>query len=432
MGDGIARAAESVDTRRLKVLISAYACEPGKGSEPGVGWNTTLEAARRHDVWVITRANNRPVIEAQLAREPVPNLHMIYYDLPRWMCWWKRGAHGARLYYYLWQLALYSVVRRLHRRIRFDVTHHVTFVKYWTPTLLPWLSAPFLWGPVGGGESAPKSIQAECGFRGRVTEMMRSAVRRCGERDPLVLAAARRSALALAVTEETAQRLRAIGAKHVEILSQVGLSAAERSYLATVASPLAAGPLRFLSLGNLLHWKGFQLGLRAFAAANLPGAEYWLIGDGPYRAHLQHLVRSLAIEDKVRFWGALPRIEALGKLGLCHVLVHPSLHDSGAWVCVEAMAAGKPVICLDLGGPGAQVTQDTGFKTRARDPHQAVKDMARAMTVLAEDLPLRARMGQAGKDRVASQYAWERKGESVSAIYQRLAETSDRRVSTAP
>ena len=116
---------EKVDTGRLKVLISAYACEPGKGSEPGVGWNVAVEAARRHDVWAITRANNRPVIEAELARNPIPSLHMVYYDLPRWTRWWKRGTRGTRLYYYLWQLALYSVVRRLYRKIRFDVTHHV-------------------------------------------------------------------------------------------------------------------------------------------------------------------------------------------------------------------------------------------------------------------------------------------------------------------
>jgi glycosyltransferase involved in cell wall biosynthesis len=425
------RGPKEAKTMRLRVLISAYACEPGRGSEPGVGWNAAVEAARRHDVWAITRANNRPVIEAELARKPIPNLHMVYYDLPRWTRWWKRGAGGTRIYYYLWQLALYPVVRRLHREIRFDLTHHVTFVKYWMPSLLPLLPAPFLWGPVGGGESAPKSFQVDYGWHGRLYEVLRSIVRRCGEMDPLVLATARRSALALAVTEETAQRLVAIGAKQVEIASEAGLNGAERSYLDNLQSPAAGEPIRFLNLGNLLHLKGFHLGLRAFAAANLPRSEYWLVGDGPYRTQLQHLVRHLGIEDKVHFWGFLPRSEALAKLGLCHVLVHPSLHDSGGWVCLEAMAASKPVICLDLGGPGAQVTSETGFKIPARDPEQTVKELARAMAVLAKDPQLRASMGQAGKARVASQYAWERKGEAVAAFYEELAATTQRRVPSA-
>jgi glycosyltransferase involved in cell wall biosynthesis len=311
------------------------------------------------------------------------------------------------------------------------VTHHVTFVKYWMPSLLPFLPAPFLWGPVGGGESSPKPLQVDCGWRGRLYEVLRSIARRCGERDPLVLAAARRSALALAVTEETAQRLRAIGAKRVEILSQVGLNAAERSYLGALHSPTAGEPVRFLSLGNLLHLKGFHLGLRAFAAADLPGSDYWLVGDGPYRRDLERLARSLGIAHKVHFWGALARAEALAKLGLCHVLVHPTLHDSGGWVCLEAMAAGRPVICLDLGGPGDEVTSETGFKIPAREPGQAVRDMAQAMTLLARDSRLRARMGQAGKDRVASEYAWERKGGVMSALYHRAARTPHRRASSA-
>jgi glycosyltransferase involved in cell wall biosynthesis len=422
------RAAEKADTRRLKVLVSAYACEPGRGSEPGVGWHVVVEAARHHEVWAITRANNRSVIEADLARNPIPNLHLVYYDLPRWARWWKRGGRGTRLYYYLWQLALYPVARREHRRIGFNLAHHVTFVKYWMPSLLPFLPVPFLWGPVGGGESAPKPFQVEFGWYGRLYEVLRSIVRRCGESDPLVLATARRSALALAVTRETAQRLDAIGVKHVEIFSEAGLSEADRSYLGSLPTPNADEPVRFLSLGNLLHLKGFHLGLRAFAAANLPHSEYWLVGDGPYRAHLECLARDLGIEDKVHFWGFLPRREALAKLGLCHMLVHPSLHDSGGWVCLEAMAAGKPVICLDLGGPGAQVTSDTGFKVPARDPDGAVKDMAEAMAILAKDSGLRARMGQAGKDRVASNYAWERKGEFLAALYEELARTAQCRV----
>ena len=39
----------------MRVLLSAYACEPGKGSEAGVGWNSLRQVARYHDVWVLTR-----------------------------------------------------------------------------------------------------------------------------------------------------------------------------------------------------------------------------------------------------------------------------------------------------------------------------------------------------------------------------------------
>jgi len=90
----------------LKVLISAYACEPGKGSEPGVGWNLARHLAAHYEVWVLTRANNCPVIEVELAQSPVPGLHFVYHDLPPWARFWRRGQRGVQLYYYLWQLIL--------------------------------------------------------------------------------------------------------------------------------------------------------------------------------------------------------------------------------------------------------------------------------------------------------------------------------------
>ena len=68
----------------MRILVSAYACSPGFGSEQGVGWNRALQLARFHEVWVVTRSKNRAAIEAALAREPRPNLHFLYQDLPRW------------------------------------------------------------------------------------------------------------------------------------------------------------------------------------------------------------------------------------------------------------------------------------------------------------------------------------------------------------
>jgi glycosyltransferase involved in cell wall biosynthesis len=182
-------------------------------------------------------------------------------------------------------------------------------------------------------------------------------------------------------------------------------------------------PLRFVSVGRLLHLKGFHLGLRAFAGANLPGAEYWIVGDGPERGRLEALARKLDIEERVRFWGALPREETLAKLRECHVLVHPGLHDSGGMVCLEAMAAGRPVICLDLGGPAALLTEATSIKVPALNPEQAVRDLTGAITRLAGDSRLRVRMGEAGRRRVDEVYDWETKGRLWARLY---AEILDR------
>ncbi len=405
-------------SRRVKVLLSAYACEPGKGSEPGVGWNWVKALSQFAKVWVITRANNRPIIEQALEKEPLPHVHWIYFDLPRWARFWKKGQRGVHLYYYLWQIGAYFIGRRLHREVKFDLVHHVTFVNYWMPSFLALLPVPFIWGPVGGGESAPKTFYRTFSLRGKVYEYVRSLARWLGERDPFVRMTAMKAAVALATTAETAKRLQQLGSRRVEVLSQVALAEEEIARLA--AMPTHTGnPFRLLSLGRFLHWKGFHLGLQAFArfVQDFPQSEYWLIGDGPERKSLEQLAKSLGIADKVRFWGALPREEVLKKLAEVDVLVHPSLHDSGGWVCVEAMAAGRPVICLDLGGPALQVTEETGFKIPARSPEQAVEDMARAMLKLAKDSEMCHRMREAARRWVWEHFNWELRGQEIFGIY---------------
>src|SRR5579864_6502517 len=152
---------------QLKVLMSAYAFEPERGSEPGVGWNWVQQIGKSEKVWVITKANNRRTIESALAKEPLPNVHFVYFDLPRWASFWKRGLRGIHAYYYLWQLGAYLVARRLHRQVGFDLVHHVTFVNYWMPSFLVLLPVPFLWGPVGGGESAPRAFWHFFSLRGK-------------------------------------------------------------------------------------------------------------------------------------------------------------------------------------------------------------------------------------------------------------------------
>ena len=101
-------------------------------------------------------------------------------------------------------------------------------------------------------------------------------------------------------------------------------------------------------------------------------------------------------------------------------LVQPRLHESGGFVCLEAMAAGRPAICLDLGGPAVQVTAETGFKIPALNPEQAVAGLAQAMTSLANDPQLRSRMGLAGRQRVNQLFNWETKGQFLADVYEKI------------
>ena len=412
--------AHSSSCPRLRILLSAYACEPNKGSEPAVGWQSATTLAQHHEVWVITRANNRPTIERALKQSPHPNLHFVYYDLPGWMSWWKRGGRGVQLYYYLWQLLSATRVRKLEADQRFDVVHHVTIVRYWSPSNLRVSRAPFLWGPVGGGEDAPRSFRRSFAWRHRVIEQCRRWIRRLAELDPWVKQTAQAADIALATTAETATRLRALGVARVEVMSQLGLDHMPTILQRSIEAESSSQTLRFLCVGRWLYWKGFDLAIRAFARMPFSEARLTVVGAGPESGRLKALARATSVADRIDFREWLSPEETQAEMAACDVLVHPSLHDSGGFVCLEAMAQGKPVVCLNLGGPALLVTHESGCKIDAAEPDQTVNSLAEAMQRLAEDRAQRHRMGQASRSRVEQEFLWARKIERWESLYSSL------------
>jgi glycosyltransferase involved in cell wall biosynthesis len=374
---------------------------------------------------VLTRGNNRRVIEAEVGRNPVGNLHFIYHDLPPWARFWKRGQRGVHLYYYLWQLTAVPIVRRLHREVGFDVVQHVTLAKYWAPSALAFVKGvAFVWGPVGGGESAPLSFWPTLGLKGFLYEVGRTLARFLAELDPLVRVVPRRATLALTSTTATAAKLTRLGARRVDIMSQMALPEEDIKALRELPGS-GPGPVKFLSVGRLLAWKGFHLGIIAFAKTHLNDAEYWIIGDGPERKRLESLARRLGVAARVRFLGKYPRDEVLRLLARAHALVHPSLHDQNPTVILEAMAAGRPVICLDLGGPAMQVTEETGFKVAPSGVSDALEALAWSMREVVRmwETGDCNQMGTLAAKRVAEGFSWTVRVKDICRIFRLAVET---------
>src|SRR5918995_7456100 len=100
--------ADATPRVRKRILAFAYACDPGQGSEPGVGWAWSRMLARLGETWVITRRDYQASIEEALPSIPErENLTFVYVDLPDEARGWQRGVRGPapsglRVYYLLW------------------------------------------------------------------------------------------------------------------------------------------------------------------------------------------------------------------------------------------------------------------------------------------------------------------------------------------
>ena len=411
----------SKSMKRLKVLLSAYACEPDLGSEQGIGWNYVQQIASSHEVWTITRRSNARTIEPYVRHNKGPHVNWVYFDLPGWVPFSKRSDKLEFIYYYFWQLAIFFIARRLHRQVHFDLVHHVTFVTYWMPSFMSLLPIPFIWGPVGGGEVAPPSFLSTFSMRGRAYEYLRYIIHWLSEKNPMVILTARKSKAILATSFETKRCVDRLALDRCIVISHVGISDAEFNWLSSTPQK-QAGPFRIISAGGLIHLKAYHLGLEAFAIFQMhhKDSEYWLFGEGPERKYLSHLCKKMGIDKNVKFFGKVPRDEVLKNLALGDVFLHPCLHESGGFVIAEALSAGRPVICLDLGGPALQVNESNGFKIRAESPDYVREHIASALEIIAGDAALRQVMYHSAINGVRANQLWSKKKNTINSIYQQV------------
>jgi len=393
----------------MKLLLSAYACMPNVGSEPGVGWRWALELAKHHHVHVITHERFRASIEHYIAANPdVLYPEFSYHDTPLLRYIPFNGA-TALPKYLVWQFTVMPLARRLQANQNFDLAVHITMCTFRYPSWFGYLGIPFVIGPVGGGESAPRALLAGLPKFERAFEFVRSLLIFTAKVDPLLWLAQRKAKLILTRSPQTSQALPfGLGAK-ARVFQDIGSDAPEL----TDCRPRieVGGALRAVMVTRFLGWKGVHLALLALAQARRQGVEVKLdlVGDGRLQQWLKTLVQSAGIDDAVNFHGQLPHAAVMGVLAGADVFLFPSLHDSGGMAVLEALAQGLPTICLDLGGPAVTVTGECGIVVSTVDADQAtvVGRLAAALESLATDETRRMAMGRAALSR-ARQLSWQR------------------------
>lgn len=412
--------------RRLKVLISAYACEPGKGSEPEVGWQWALQMARFHDVTVLTRANNQNIIETELARlrgqRPLPQF--VYLDEGPFALKLKARFKAVRTYYVRWQHSARRRIAELLREKQFDLLHHVTLATFRYPTAIWGHGVPCVWGPIGGIESIPAPLLPWRYPRSLFAELLRNASNCLHPIAARTLA--RRAGQTTAILTSTREMHRAFARLGFDsvLMPSIGLDFSQRP-LANPAS--GERPLKLLFVGNMQALKGIDLALEALAASRTNGT-LTLFGDGEFMDAARRLAVRLGLSERAQFRGRLPREQILKLYPDYDVFLFPSLHDTGGYAVIEAMSNQLPVVCLDCGGPALAVQAGCGIKVPLGSRRGVISGLARAIEGYHQNRMLIATHGQAARESVAPHYDWQKKGEQMNEVYLRaVAQNRNRR-----
>ncbi len=408
------------------MLVSAYACNPlaTEESYPGeavLGWNLIKQLNRFHDVSVLTRAYNRKGIEAAVKLGEITDIKFYYLTLPKFLSELKQNFLGFSLYYLIWQIKAYFFAKRLCKKNSYNFFHHITFNNDWMPSFIgAFLPLPFIWGPMGGGQKVPRSFKGTIHWKNRINQNLRLA----GQwfwRETWFRRSCVKKALAILVCNTDTEDKIKTNEKKVYFYPVNGISTEELRFYSKTQDEK---PPHFgvIYAGRLDAIKGINLGIDAFHIFSLkyPESHFKIIGTGPEKERLEKLRSSLNLQDRVEFIPWLEREELFRQLSLSDVLLFSSFRDGGGQVILEAMACGKPVIGLNVGGPGFHIQKDWGIKIEPKNPQYTIQEMAKALQSLYLNRELRIKMGEAGRRRIEEFYLWERLGDQLQNIYQEV------------
>lgn len=442
---------------RKKIFVSAYACEPDLGSEVGVGWHWVLEMSKRFDLWVLTRQSNRRAIENWRRRvlqnseptldansEAAKNIHFLYYDLPRWARWWKKGRRGVHLYYTLWQTFSNSIVRETMRREGIEIFHHLTYGNVlWKVSSFGQKSPYFIWGPVGGLETIPEQYTRFYSFKSRLQEGIRRMLVRSIPFNLGFKNRCRDASLILCKTDITRHCIPAKYREKAVLFTDVAVEKMESILPPKEEVSSEKEQVDFLTVGRLEGWRGFDLVLEAFAKAKfnaqlrtmagerLKSMHLTLMGGGPDAKKLQSHACSLGLtQDDVTFTGRVPMSVYRQFIAGSDVVVNASLKEGAVTVSFDSLSLGKPLICLDTTGYTRYFDEDYSVliprleEGRERSREEVIASLADAMLRLMDD-DLRVKLGQ-NAHKVGEKFSWDYHGNEICDILLKCVSLSDK------
>lgn len=397
-----------MSTNKPKIFVSAYACEPGLGSEIGVGWHWVLEMSKHFELWVLTRESNRGTIEPWIAAHPeFAGIHFLYFDLPKWARFWKKGMRGVRTYYNIWQYCTNSIVKRTMTENGIKVFHHLTYGNALWKVSSFGQKQFFIWGPIGGLETIPAEYSRHYTRKSRLIEWVRRMTikslplnfgfrKRCKNAD-----------LILCKTEITRELLPAKYRDKSVLFTDV---AVDRITQTANATQQDNGGIEYITIGRLDAWRGFDLVIESFARAttNDKSMHLTIVGKGSDKARLLQLVERVGLQEQVIFTGNVPMKEYYNLLSKADVVVNASLKEGAVTVSFDSMAMGKPLICIDTTGYTRYFSNEYAVVIPRTSRKEVVTEIALAMERLKDEKE-RKTIGEKAKN-AGKKFLWESRG----------------------
>lgn len=378
-----------------KVLLSAYACSPIRGSEPGNGWSwATGLAAKGFEVWCFTNTEDEKEIMEASAQLNLPNLHFVFVRMPFLdKHFLDTGSKKIYLHYAMWQRNAARIAKKMHEEIHFDIAHHVTFGSLQQGNFLWKLKdVKIIFGPVGGGQKALPIFKEYFGEAWR-TEHIRQLISSWStsigrnfrnsilKSDYILVSNPETFRMAMNGHQSLADKIKFVSDSAVPV-SMENIPFNPHSHSKTI---------KLLWVGRMLPRKGLNLVIESLSRLpNDTDFEFIIVGGGEWFHKVEGWIKQYGIDrSRVRITGQIPYEEVINYYKTADVFIFCSLRDSFGSQLLEAMAYGLPIITLNISGQAIGVPDNCGIKVTPETKEQTLNGIRDAVLKMYHDLDFR-------------------------------------------
>ena len=406
----------------IKILINAYACSPGMGSEPGMAWNWVSNLAKFCELYIITEGEFREKIEEVVPTlEQGKNMHFYYNPVSeeiRKMCW-NQGDWRFYKYYREWQWKTYLMAKEICSSEHIDVLHQLNMIGFREPGYLWKLSkengVPFVWGPVDAKDKFPVAYLDGASIKTKLFMRLKNFLTGIQLRySGRVLKTARQASIIFSASSNSQRSFKKYMHIDSPLLNETGCYVQEHP----ITDKSQKETFDVLWVGKMDFRKQLSLALQTMAA----------IGDNKFRLHIvgggdsafyQQMAEGLGIADQCVWHGAVSHDEVQKLMQASDIFFFTSVAEGTPHVVLEAIGNNLPMVCFDTCGQGDAVNDKVGRKVALSNPAQSATDFAKLLNDLEHDRNLLKQLSENCKQR-QNELSWEEKAKTMVEWYEKV------------
>ena len=409
----------------MKVLINAYACSPGMGSEPGMAWNWVVNLAKFCELYIITEGEFREKIDAVVPTlEQGGNMHFYYNpvsDEIRKMCW-NQGDWRFYKYYRQWQWKTYLMAKGICEKERIDVLHQLNMIGFREPGYLWKLSkengVPFVWGPIGGLKQFPTAYLKEAGLKMQLFMRLKNFLNIWQlKHEKRVDEALKTAKLLISSIPDSYRALKKYKGLESIVIPETGCFLSED----ISTSRFDTEEFHIMWVGKFDFRKQLPLALQAVALAKNPKLKLDVYGSGSVGQveMAKRMGEELGISQQAIWYGNQKNDVVMEAMRKAQLFFFTSVNEDTSTVVLEAVSNRLPVVCFDACGMSAVIDASVGRKIALSQPSQSAHDFARILNELEGNRALLKQLSENCRQR-QMELSWEVKARKVVEEYKRI------------